>query len=281
MSHPQTPADVDADLGGIHFQGELLRLPAEGKDQDAALVGDGFVGLADGSTPLLESGEIDALAYAQGALERLRRHSALTPEGMFREALAAAEPPREPIAHRPSCTVVALTAGREYLLCSLLGDCLAVVRRRDGRCVVAWDRRLERFDGPVAEKMAGDVAAGMSLEAAREAAGPQLIANRNEANAEGTYWLFADDPAAADHLLVTSVPLGEVESILLCTDGFTRLIEPLGIARDPEELIRRAAEEGLAGLGSELRSAETAPESFTRYPRLDVSDDATAVLLRP
>lgn len=280
MSHPQTPIDVDADLGGTRFSGELISLPAAGKGHDASLVGDGFVGLADGSTPLLDPDAIDAHAYARHALERLRRHRTLAPEEMFRRALADADEPSGPVAGRPSCTVVALTAREGHLLGALLGDCLGVIRRRDGRCTIAWDRRLDRFDGPVAAQMARDVAGGMSLEAAREAAGPQLLANRNEANTEGAYWFFADDPAAAQHLSVASTPLEEVEEVLLCTDGFTRLIEPFAIVRDPEDLIRRAAGEGLAALGSELRAAETAPGSFTRFPRLDVSDDATAILLR-
>lgn len=280
MSPPPTSTDVDADLGGVLFRGELISLPADGKGHDAGLVGDGFVGLADGSTPLLRSEDIDAHAYARLALERLCRHRSLAPREMFREALAEAEASSAPIAESPSCTAVAVTASDGLLRGGLLGDCLAVIRHRDGRCTVAWDRRLDRFDGPVAARMARDVAGGMSLESAREAAGPQLLANRNEANTKGSYWLFADDPAAAEHVSLLSAPLGEVEDLLLCTDGFTRLIEPFGIVRDPEDLIRRAAAEGLAALGSELRAAESAPESFSRFPRLDVSDDATATLLR-
>jgi Protein phosphatase 2C len=280
VSHPPTSTDVDAALGDVRFSGELISLPAAGKGHDAGLVSDGFVGLADGSTPLLDSDAIDAHAYACIALDRLRRHRSLVPEEMFRRALAEAEAPSGSIAHRPSCTTIALTAIEGHLFAALLGDCLGAIRHRDGRCTVAWDRRLDRFDGPVAAQMASDVADGRSLEAAREAAGPQLLANRNEANTEGAYWLFADDPTAAGHLSLISTPLEEVEEVLLCTDGFTRLIDPFGIAGDAEELIRRAASDGLAALGSELRAAETAPESFTRFPRLDVSDDATAILLR-
>lgn len=281
MSHPAKSTDVDADLGGVRFSGELISLAAAGKGHDAGLIGDGFVGLADGSTPLLDSDAIDAHAYARLALERLCRHRALAPKEMFRQALAEGEAPPGSIAHRPSCAVIAFTAGEGHLLGALLGDCLGVIRRRDGRCTIARDRRLDRFDGPVAAQMARDVAGGMSLDAAREAAGRQLLANRNEANTEGAYWLFADDPAAAEQLSLISTPLEEVEEVLLCTDGFTRLIDPFEIAPDAEELIQRAGSDGLAALGSELRAAETAPSSFTRFPRLDVSDDATAILLRP
>ncbi len=264
----------------MRFKGQQVSLPAAGKGHDACLVSDDFVGLADGSTPLLDADGIDALAYARLSLERLRRHRSSPPREMFRDALGEGGGPSVPIARSPSCTVIAVTASEGLLRGGLLGDCLGVIRHRDGHCSVAWDRRLDRFDGAVAAAITRHLGTGMSLEEAREAVVPQLLTNRNEANTEGAYWLFADDPAAARHIYPLSAPLEDVDALLLCSDGFARLIDPFGIARDPEELIRSASDSGLAALGNELRAAEMAPGSITRFPRLDVSDDATAILLR-
>jgi hypothetical protein len=272
--------DIVASLGGVEFHGQLLSLPAEGKGHDASLVEDGFVAIADGSTPLVTTNAIDAYGYACRALERLAQHKSAAPQEMFRLALSTDAPPREPLSHLPSSTAITLTVVQGRLTVSVLGDCLGVVKSLDGDVTVAWDRRLDKFDGPVAKQMARDVSRGMSIEEAREAAHDQLVANRDRANQPHTYWLLADDPAAAEWVEVASLELPRAEEILLCSDGLSRLIDPFRIARDAEDLLTLAGRLGLDQLGAELRAAEEAPGSFTEYPRLDPSDDATAILLR-
>ncbi len=280
MRPPGTSTEIAATLGGIQFRGERLSLPAAGKGHDASLVEDEFVGIADGSTPLRATESIDAHGYACEALERLRQYRALEPGEMFSRALSTTGPRQGAIAQRPSSAVITLTAIAGELIVAALGDCLGVVRRSDGRLAVAWDQRLDDFDEPVAERMARDVSDGRSPEEARRAVDPQLRANRDLANREGTYWLFADDPAAAEHLATSSVRLGEVDEILLCSDGFTRLIKPFKLVGGVEDLLERARTQGLDRLGAQLRSAEEAPHSFADFPRLDISDDATAIQLK-
>lgn len=272
--------EIVATLGGVEFHGELLELPAEGKGHDAGLVEDGFVAIADGSTPLVTTDAIDAHGYACRVLERLARHRSAAPEEMFRLALSVDAPPRESLSQMPSSTAITLTVVDGRLTVSVLGDCLGVVRSLDGSVTVVWDRRLDRFDGPVAKQMARDVSRGSSIEEAREAVHGQLVANRDHANRPDTYWLLADDPRAAEHVEIASLELAQVEEILLCTDGFSRLIDPFRIARDAEDLLALAERVGLDQLGAELRAAEEAPDSFAEYPRLDPSDDATAILLK-
>lgn len=267
-------------LGGLEFRGELLSLPANGKGHDAALVDDEFVGIADGSTPLHSGNGIEAHGYARGALDRLRRHRGAPPVEMFRLALSTGRLPEAPISRLPSSTVITLTVIDEELTVSVLGDCLGLVKALDGDITVVCDRRLEQFDGPVAEQMARNVREGMSIDEAREAASEQLVSNRNRANSERAYWLFVDDPAAAEHVETASVPIADLDEIFLCSDGFSRLIEPFHIAKDEADLLTLAETRGLTTLGQELRSVEEAPNSFAEYPRLDPSDDATAILLR-
>jgi hypothetical protein len=262
------------------LRGELLSLSASEKGHDAALVEDGFVGIADGSTPLVITDEIDAHRYAHDSLVRLKQHRETPPTEMFRRALSTAAQGDTPISQVPSSTVITLTAIGGELTVSALGDCLGVVRASDGALAVVQDHRLEPFDGPIAAQMARDVAQGMTVEEARKKANAQLVINRDRANSRGTYWLFVDDPAAAEHISVESMALADVEQVLICSDGFSRLIEPFRIAPDAEGLLRLAGELGLGRLGDLLRSAEEAPQSFVDFPRLDISDDATAIFLR-
>ncbi len=109
---------------------------------------------------------------------------------------------------------------------------------------------------------------------------PAVASSSGPGRREDSYWIFADDPAAAEHVVMASVPLDTVEEILICSDGFTRLIDPFEIVGDAESLLERARLQGLGALGAQLRSAEEAPRSFTEFPRLDISDDATAIRLQ-
>lgn len=65
--------EVVVSFDATAFRGELLSLSASQKGHDVALVEDGFVGIADGSTPLVAKDEIDAHGYARDSLARLSR----------------------------------------------------------------------------------------------------------------------------------------------------------------------------------------------------------------
>lgn len=88
--------------------------------------------------------------------------------------------------------------------------------------------------------------------------------------------MASTDPAAADHALTGSVPLAELRSFSLLSDGATRLADLFtaltwqqldGILRDhgPHELIRRT------------REAEDNDPHGRHWPRTKAHDDATAV----
>jgi hypothetical protein len=91
--------------------------------------------------------------------------------------------------------------------------------------------------------------------------------------------VFGIDPHCAEHLRIRRISLDRPTHLLLATDGFSALVDVYG-AYDPEALMIRALERGLAPLVAELRSIEAADADGARHPRWKRSDDATAVLLR-
>jgi len=103
-----------------------------------------------------------------------------------------------------------------------------------------------------------------------------MLAVRRAKNRPGGYWLLADEPAAANHLLELNVALSSVEAMILGSDGFFRLLDLFSFGR---KQIFSIAESGhLEALGLILRDLEkNAP--FVDFPRVSVYDDATAVLL--
>ena len=267
----------DVALGGGRWTVEAVTSPAPGKDQDAVLVAPDFVAVADGSTPMADAGGVDVRAFAEKALADLAGARERPVEEMFRSALERAD--RAPsVELGGSCTVGLVRTLEDEIEAALLGDCLIVAAGEAGTEVVE-DERLEPYDLEVAHRIADAYRAGEPEPTRLPEVLADLRRHRSLANREDTYWLFAGDPRAADHVLSRRLD-PRAGAILLCSDGFARLVEPLRVVRDHRELVERALDRGLASLADELRAAEAEDGSMVRAPRLSVHDDASAVLLR-
>jgi hypothetical protein len=95
----------------------------------------------------------------------------------------------------------------------------------------------------------------------------------------GGYWVFGLQPECADHARVWTLALKRPAHVLLCTDGFSALVDRYKVY-DAGGLVQAALDKGLQELGRELRAIETADAGGAAHPRFKKSDDATAVLLR-
>jgi hypothetical protein len=163
-----------------------------------------------------------------------------------------------------------------------LGDCMLYLR--DG-------------DGSVSAHTALPAMAGGERTAAREAiekAGglsrlpllveePALLARERAFRAafnshKGSVWTLGSTPEAADHLMTARLSPHLPLTGMLCSDGFSALVE--NYARyDADDLIAKAAHKGLSALAEELRAIERLEDPDGHlYPRMKPSDDATAVL---
>lgn len=108
--------------------------------------------------------------------------------------------------------------------------------------------------------------------------GGTLRDRRARMNRPDGYWIFAVDPAAADHLERDRLMPPRDAAALLMTDGFYRLVDHYR-AYDHDGLVAAAREHGLVALYRELRAIETADADCRRFPRLKPSDDAAAMLV--
>jgi hypothetical protein len=94
----------------------------------------------------------------------------------------------------------------------------------------------------------------------------------------GDYWVFGLQPDCADHARHWHLDLKRPAHVLLCTDGFSALVDRYRVY-DAVGLVRAALDKGLQELGRELRAIETADAGGALHPRFKPSDDATALLL--
>ena len=268
---------TEVPLGGARWQAEAINSPAPRKGQDAVLVEPDFVGVADGSTPMAAGAGIDVRAFAEKALLDLAGARGLPAREMFLAALERADRAAS-VELGASCTVGLVRTVAGGIEADLLGDCLIVAAGDEGAEALE-DERVEPYDDSVARLIADAYRSGEPDPTELPDVQASLREHRRLANREGTYWVFAGDPRAAGEVRTRPLDPG-ARAILLCSDGFARLVRPLGVVRDHAELVERAATDGLAALVDALRAAESGPDSMVRAPRLSVHDDASAVLLR-
>jgi len=98
-------------------------------------------------------------------------------------------------------------------------------------------------------------------------------------NKPGGYWVTHPTLPWLHAVQHAALPRGEVDDILIASDGFFRLVNVFG-AYDEQGLVAAAQAGGLAALGAELRAIESKDPNCLRFPRLKSADDASAVLVR-
>lgn len=92
------------------------------------------------------------------------------------------------------------------------------------------------------------------------------------------YPVLSVHAAAADRLDVRTVDTPSGTRVLLCTDGFYRLVDMYGLL-DDDGLIRAALDRGLEEMVRQLRGFEADAAEDVRFGRFKTSDDAAALLL--
>lgn len=234
-------------------------------NEDVVVAGEGFVIVLDGATaePDTDSGcghgvRWFATHLASGLAQRLTVDDATNQPltEILRDAIAetgAAHAGTCDLTNlcSPSSTVALVRHCGTRLDYLVLGDSPIVLGRGDGVAVPIIDDRLAQFDGPWSQ-----------LRYAR--------------NVDGGFWIAGNNPDAARHALVGTVPVADLTGVALLTDGATRLVERYGWTW--RDLLATLVKHGPAEVIAATRAAEndTPPGRFTGKTH----DDATAVLCR-
>ena len=266
-------------LAAASFAVDSLNSAAPGKDQDALLISEGFCAVADGATPLSGDGS-DVADFSREALQALASNKTLSIEEMVRAGVQSlATKAQHRAGETPSCALAIARCNGQDIELSSLCDSFAVARLRNGRYVVAQNS-APPIDQKLNESMGNLLGQGMSIADARAEIFEILRQHRPRLmNRPGGYWVFADDPDVGRYAVVESIPAGDVDAILLATDGFGRLFDLFGVVAGPEALLDLAVREGLPELRRLLRRLELMPGSMRRHPRPSIQDDATAILM--
>lgn len=268
-------------IGKAVFRFEASSVAAPGKDHDRYLAADGFLAVADGLTPTGHTTASQLTEYVERILGRLARNVASGTPGQeaLRRTIADFAPDHQgTLDATPSCAIAFMTSSELAVNTFALGDCLVALRTHDGREILTADERLAAFDNRVVDAIAADMARGAGFEEALRAQSLALRSNRLMANREGSYWIVNNDPSAANELAMNRTLIDEVETILICSDGFARLVEIFNSPPHYADLVAQATQDGLDSLMRRLRTQESPENSLATHPRLGRFDDATAIL---
>jgi serine/threonine protein phosphatase PrpC len=160
-----------------------------------------------------------------------------------------------------------------------LGDCRILWRSPDGRAVKSFgSSRITQLDGNVVKEIERLHREGYaSHELVRQAIVPMLEANRKLKNSPEGYWILDVSGEGVSHLQTTVVDAADVDTVLLCTDGYYRLVDTYHRKTD-QSLLSDSANSGISAMIRELREIERMDEQCLKFPRMKPSDDATGVL---
>ena len=176
----------------------------------------------------------------------------------------------------PSATFAGWQIKQDVLSYLVLGDASVLLRRSDGTTTEVTDDRLDLVVSPERNRLlalwdrtgefVGDDA---WLEAHRRTAEPYR-------NVPEGYWVCHTDAHAVDQALRGSVPMGELDGVLLATDGAMRgvnLFREYDAGHLADRLLCGSHEETL----NAIRASEDLSAGELTSRRIKVHDDASVI----
>ena len=267
---------------------DMANDPGKGRDSEDRTghrAADGVAWIVDGATDvcairLFPEAPSDAFWFADAAQELLEALPPGPPEtviGELADGLRARVEARTgvsveaiPPGDMPSAALTRMQVDRisKRLVFASLPDCSAVVLPPAGRGF-AVEKAPPRLDEQ--QQARALIAAGADIPAV-------LRAQRAMMNRPDGYPVLSVHRSAAGRLEVRTHDGAPGTRVLLCTDGFYRLVDMYGLL-DDDGLIRAALDQGLAALVRRLRGFEADAADDARFGRFKTSDDAAAILL--
>ncbi|WP_434080955.1 hypothetical protein [Sanguibacter sp. Z1732] len=241
------------------------------KDQDRAGAGQDCLVVADGVTPICPDDGAVVQDYAETVinafLEQRQTELAEVLQNAVRQRPSTA-------GEAPACAVGAARAVRGVLELASVADVLAAAQCRDGRVVVCVDNRVEKHEVRAALAFYRSVLSGEHVDVARTEARKGLLAQRQRRNRTGSYWVMAGESAVAEEVKVIRLPLADVRTVLVASDGFTRAWQELGVLSGVAEALDPTV--SLDQVADDIRTAERW-RARSPLPLFGPSDDLTAL----
>lgn len=170
----------------------------------------------------------------------------------------------------PSATVIVIRetgADLEYLV---LADSVLILQEQDKVVAITDDREAQV--GLNHRALMDSLPAGSPEHTRAHRAYVEAL--RSYRNRAGGFWVASIDPAVSQEAIVGTRPLDALDSVVLLSDGASRLVDRFDIATWLD-LVDLSKSKGPASLLDWVREAEASDPTGQRWPRGKSSDDAT------
>lgn len=246
------------------------------QNQDAVGVGENYIAVADGITPLT-SGNDEAKATARFVRYLMRGLGHPLSPTTLRTVLSLA------IHYAQTCcksdgvssTLAVATWDDHDFLISTLGDCIALVLTNSGWRVVC-DPNYADHDERYLAQVRARVEQGDTWQEAYDSLAPELMQDRRARNTDHGTWIVSgsvDPSEVSEHFHEVTLPRDEVRACVLLSDGADNWRSLFGLVDEPGLLA--ASSKDLAALWDEAVKIQVADAEKSAYPRLSDLDDAS------
>lgn len=159
-----------------------------------------------------------------------------------------------------------------------LGDCSILYQYKNGNVGSFGQTKLPKLD-EIALKQMIDYAKsnGVSIKKAREHINDTLKKHRALKNTPDGYWVFA--PSSQPNFIVDKLVLqkDEIQSIIICSDGFAECYNLLNIFEDERQLFE--SDLSIKDICLKVQQVAKSDKDYNLYPRFKLFDDTTAIRL--
>lgn len=250
--------------------------------EDLLRLDESYLLLMDGASPLAPSimtpsdaswfvWQVDRLLASS-----LTRHASLS--SILADGMASIRPLwRGSTSVMPSAGIAVVRLNQDRLDYLQLGDVTLSIERTDGTFMLIKDEALCRLDAmALAELQAHAARSGNSPRECLPLIQETLKRNRALRNTPEGYSILDPSGKGLTHAITGSLPVADVQSILLFSDGFGQLQE--FTKESLPDLYKRVKEQGLSPLLDELYQFQDQDTSFHRVARFKHRDDASATI---
>lgn len=173
-----------------------------------------------------------------------------------------------------SCSIVRINDDvLEYLT---MADSPILIEKKDGEVLEIYENRLRELDA-TAIKKAVEIAKekGISVKQARTNISEILQENRRLLNKSNGYHAISIDENAAFDAITGKIPLKEVKSVAILSDGFSQHYDVLQISKSPKEFLDFLSKKMPEQIFSDIIEKQKRDAECNEYPRFKISDDAS------
>ena len=263
---------------GIMMKEQHFTIRAHSYNEDRFVVTDRLFAVIDGASGLTKEDKNGVgtcasrlAAFVKSALQSYRGENV----GQFLRELsrrAYAEGFDESV----SCGVSVVQLCKDVARFYTVGDCEIIYRHRGGEVLRFHQTEINDLDEKAIREMVRYATENkISVRAARPHIQDILIHHRSLRNTPGGYSIFAPSAEPCFEVKSMEIPLSELESLYLCTDGFLPCFTSLGIFGDERGLFTTSL--SVKDICLQIQKILRQDKDFNTFPRFKLFDDITAI----